>query len=155
MFASRSRYGVTIAALSLALLWQSAALAGDLDQLGGTWKVTAMSFDGKEVPADVARMMSYSFAKNKATARGRLASAGDRFLPMAGSDDYTVTLGKSGDLKTIDLKPTGRGRTLVGIYDLDGDTLKLCIGYTGQRPKQFSSAGATGVSMMTCQRESK
>jgi uncharacterized protein (TIGR03067 family) len=128
----------------------------DQEKLAGTWKITTMTFDGEDVPAEVAKMLSYTFTGNKATARGRLVSSGGRFLPAAGTDSYTIALGTSGKLKTIDLKPTARGRkTIPGIYELDGDTLKLCLNFAGQRPKEFSSQGGQGISLMTCAREKK
>lgn len=48
----------------------------------------------------------------------------------------------------IDLKY--HGQNTPGLYDLDGDTLKLCLGGAGARPTQF--AGAAGTMLMVLKR---
>ena len=44
------------------------------------------------------------------------------------------------------MKATGQTTPLIvqGIYDLDGDTLKLCLNRTGERPKSFDTKGEKG-----------
>lgn len=51
------------------------------------------------------------------------------------------------DKKTIDMKPTSgnfKGKTLLGIYKLDGDTLSIAFAEK-ERPKDFESKEGSGV----------
>jgi uncharacterized protein (TIGR03067 family) len=51
----------------------------------------------------------------------------------------TTTSPKSIDLISID-HPSGKTFTEVGIYEWDGETLRLCMDNTGkERPKEFKS----------------
>lgn len=58
--------------------------------------------------------------------------------------------------KTMDMLPSeGRykGKTLLGIYELDGDTLKICFAEPGKdRPTEFTSKGS-GVVLAIHKRE--
>ena len=75
-------------------------------------------------------------------------------LVIAG-DKYTVTVGKLVDQgivkidpaakpKTMDIVGTegpNKGKTLLAIYELDKDTLRVCYDLTGKsRPKEFSTS---------------
>jgi|SRR5579884_386972 len=59
----------------------------------------------------------------------------------------TYKLDPTAKPKAIDVVMKGRGgkeQTLLGIYELNGDTLKLCIAWEGgQRPATFESSGTT------------
>src|SRR5882724_10216658 len=75
-------------------------VAKDLKALAGTWKVVRETFDGEEVPAEVAEKMSLIVRKELVTIRGGLAKAGDRFIPLASQTPYKVSLGASARPKT-------------------------------------------------------
>ena len=47
------------------------------------------------------------------------------------------------------------GKTALGIYELDGDTLKWCANEPGgnERPKKFSSEAGTKYLLVTLKRE--
>jgi uncharacterized protein (TIGR03067 family) len=94
----------------------------------------------------------------------RLIFSGDEFSIKKG--DETVIKGKfkidsSKKPKQIELEITQAsneqfdGKTAVGIYELDGDTLKWCSNKPGdsERPKEFASDGGTSHLLVTLKRE--
>ena len=82
-------------------------------------------------------------------------------------EKYTMTLkeGKSFEgsmkvdatAKSIDLIPGDgkyKGKTLLGIYELDGDTLKICFAEPGkERPKTFVSKADSGIVLAVHKKE--
>ena len=87
-------------------------------------------------------------------------------LVLAG-DAYTVTVGKSVDRGTIklDLAKTpkamdiiggegpNKGKTFLAIYELSGDTLKICYDLTGKaRPTEFKTQKGALQFLVTYQR---
>jgi uncharacterized protein (TIGR03067 family) len=59
--------------------------------------------------------------------------------------------------KTIDLTLTGgsnKGKTLAGIYQLDGDNLKVCLFGVGKdRPKEFDTKKGTDGMLLVLKRK--
>ena len=93
----------------------------------------------------------------------RLIFSGDEFSVKKG--DETMIKGKfkinsSKKPKEIDMefveakRENLRGKTTLGIYEIDGDTLKWCWNKPGgERPKQFSSKGTDVHLLVTLKRE--
>jgi uncharacterized protein (TIGR03067 family) len=54
--------------------------------------------------------------------------------------------------KTIDLQLPGKPEKL-GIYELEGDTLKVCFDTEGERPKEFAIEAKSGKTLFVLQRE--
>ena len=49
-----------------------------------------------------------------------------------------------------------KGKTALGIYELEGDTLKLCYSQPGKdRPKEFTAAKGSGQAMSVWKRDKK
>jgi uncharacterized protein (TIGR03067 family) len=59
--------------------------------------------------------------------------------------------------KTIDITFTEgpeKGKTIVGIYELEGDTYKVCINVNGkERPKEFAAKAGSGHGLEVLKRE--
>lgn len=59
--------------------------------------------------------------------------------------------------KTIDMIFTEgpeKGKTSLGIYELDGDNLKICLGLVGRdRPKEYLTKQNSGHALETLERE--
>jgi uncharacterized protein (TIGR03067 family) len=100
-------------------------------KLAGTWKVESARVNGTDAPL----------------AGGQVTFSGDRMTTRVGGKEETVSFRVDPSKKppTIDfasVDQTAKGEAPgKGIYDLDGDTLKLCIGSADQRPTQFSDKG--------------
>jgi uncharacterized protein (TIGR03067 family) len=99
--------------------------------LDGTWKVVSASFDGKPRPAD-------RFRDIRVTISGRqyATTKGGQVVERA-----TMTADPSKQPKTIDLafaEGESKGQTLLGIYELSGDTLRIVMTEPGKaRPADF------------------
>jgi uncharacterized protein (TIGR03067 family) len=62
--------------------------------------------------------------------------------------------------KTIDTEVTAgdlKGNTIQGIYEIDGDTLRVCVVLPGkcERPTEFSGKAGSGCNLTIYKREKK
>ena len=129
----------------------SAALAAgkpatDLDHFQGPWKVVKLTFNGRSAPAEVVEKGKYVFKKNKLTIRESETSR----------QECEFTLNPDQDPKTIDIVGSdgpAKGKKMLGIYRIKGDTLTLCLGE--ERPKEFSDADKAGLLELERQKEEK
>ena len=115
--------------LSLAVTF---ALPAVLDKpLEGKWELTSLERDGKPDAAMQGAVRVHEGDKYSLTPKG----------------GKTVTGTYTADAKTLDMKPDDgryKGKTLLGIYKIEGDTLTICFADPGQpRPTEFASK--TGV----------
>lgn len=123
-----------------------AAIQAEHDRFAGAWSYVSVVNEGTSVPADGLKA-------------SRLVLKGDRFTltePTATHQgkfavNPTVTPG------TIDVRFTEgprAGKTIRGIYELNTDTCKVCIGIDEQpRPTAFSSQPGSGMVFEVLKRE--
>jgi uncharacterized protein (TIGR03067 family) len=112
----------------------------------GTWKIVSIEMGGKNLPENVFR-------------KSRLVLEGNRFTQTEGKvtykGTYKVDLDKTP--KQIDITFTEgpeKGKTIHGIYELDADVYKLCIGLAGKgRPAEFSSKPGSGQALEVLRRD--
>jgi uncharacterized protein (TIGR03067 family) len=106
----------------------------DIEALRGTWNMVSMEMDGRKYPAAGSQIV---------IERGRFTS-----LNMGAEYSGTVATDESANPRTFDLVfETGpeKGNRSLGIYELDGDTWKICLGLTGKtRPTKFVSTPGSG-----------
>ncbi len=121
--------------------------AADQKNLQGTWKVLESEEGGQK-------------ASKKALENLRLVIRGDRIIFRKGDMDqrsYSFTLDPAKKPPTIDvvrLDGRTKGKAGLGIYALDGDTLRICMDNLGKkRPEGFATGTNKGVSLMTLKRE--
>ena len=111
--------------------------AEDWHKLKGNWQaVEILTLDGRAVSPDEVKAV-------------KLTCAGaDRMIFLAAKNtdkhECSVKLDASKKPKAIDLKALdgeSKGDVLLGIYQLDGDTLKLCVASEPKidRPSRFTS----------------
>lgn len=105
----------------------------DLDRLQGTWVLVAMEHEGDESPADAFEGWTAEYRGNQVTLR-----AGDNTRRRG-----IVTLDPERNPKAIntwDKDGPYEDQTVPGIYQLDGDTMKLCFARPGEeRPTEFTT----------------
>jgi uncharacterized protein (TIGR03067 family) len=120
------------------------AAAKELKQLAGTWIPTSAQVNGSIASPEEVRKMKVVLAGEKWTLHleGKTAEA-------------TFKIDPTKKPKTIDFHPANaKGQVLVGIYELNGDTLRICLPEpsTGkERPTEFS--GKDGKSLTIYERE--
>lgn len=135
-----TRYSASLLAVGLLLLPATAAHAADKDKLQGYWKVEKAVRDGMEMP-------------NEERDKLKLEFKGDKVIPHEGDrteEAAEFVLDETKKPKAIDIKPPkGEEKLVKGIYELTGDTLKICFARAGERPTEFSSAA--GSKMMFIQ----
>ena len=137
-----TRYGITLLTVGL-VLFVSQARADDKEdkeKLQGEWSLASVELNGKsqKIPGAM-----YKFEGNKVYASRTGVEEAE------GSFD----IDSSKKPKTLDM--TGKGQLLKAIYELDGDTLKICMpgGSDLPRPTEFKSAEK--VMVMTLKRVKK
>ncbi len=123
----------------------------DKNQLQGTWQVTAGVSDGKPIPKDQLERMKIVFAGEKMS-----------LFPPDGKKalESTFVVDSSKEPKAIDTTRAeggARGKTANGIYELDGDTLKLClpVRLDKERPTAFAAPENSGQVLLTLKRVKK
>jgi uncharacterized protein (TIGR03067 family) len=117
----------------------------DLDHLQGAWQMQSGIQAGVEAQAEAVAKVKMTFKGNKVTLGGG---------PQ--TQEATITLDASKMPATIDMTLDKPDRTLQGIYQLEGDTMKLCLGRPGTaRPKEFASKEGSEATLMIFKREKK
>ena len=118
----------------------------DLEKLQGVWTIVSLEMDGKAVPAS-------------AIGKARITIEGDRFVSsgMGATYEGKVEIDESATPRTFDVKFDAgpeKGNTSYAIYELDGDTWRLCLTTRGStRPKKFATEPGTGVALEILKRE--
>ncbi len=110
------------------------------ERLEGKWKLTSKqasaSFEG--VPVEFGLFVV-------AANTGKLEVKGDKFITNIGKDttELTIVLDSTKNPKTVDAK-IGKDKVVFrGIYELNKDSMRLCISGKGDRPKEFKNSPDT------------
>ena len=117
----------------------------DLDLLQGSWRITGLEMEGREMPEE-------TFGE------GRITIQGDRFTSTGMGAEYsgTVVLDASASPKRLDMlfdSGPESGNTNPGIYEISGDRWRICLATRGAvRPTKFDSAAASGFVLETLAR---
>jgi uncharacterized protein (TIGR03067 family) len=128
----------------------SPAETAEADKLQGVWEVTTWKENGVE---------DRNFVESQSP---KLVLDGDKHAWKAGpaSHEGTFKVGSKGNLRTLDLSITtaGTGRIQLGIYELDGDVLKICFAHMDatERPTTFASTADRAeyiLAVLKCQKK--
>ena len=105
----------------------------ELKKFQGTWTFESVEAGGKKLPADQFKGITLTFEGDKYAVK-----KGDEVVEAA-----TQKLDPSRSPKSLDAKVTdgpNKGAVILGIYEISGDTLKVCFDPEGKkRPTQFKS----------------
>jgi uncharacterized protein (TIGR03067 family) len=106
----------------------------ELQMFKGTWTFESVETGGKEAPAAEFKGISVTFEGDKYSVK-----KGDELIQAA-----TLKLDPSKSPKTLDVtvaEGPNKGAVMPGIYEISGDTLKVCFDPEGKkRPTQFKGA---------------
>lgn len=126
----------------------------DHEKLVGSWKLVAAEHNGRELAKDDVPDVTLIHEEHK-----------DGVHPFAVKSEGKVTArgtfthgeGTSGKYHTYDAQYTegpSKGKTVLGIYELNGDTLKLAWDSPGKdRPKDFKTKAGTDLVVRTYKRQ--
>jgi uncharacterized protein (TIGR03067 family) len=119
---------------------------GKDDTLEGTWLPSTAEFGGKPFPEEVRKMI-------------RLEIKGDEYTVTIGavSDRGTCKLDPSAKPRTLDITGTegpNKGKTILAIYERDGDTLRVCYDLGGKnRPTEFKTTAGSRLFLVEYKRQ--
>jgi uncharacterized protein (TIGR03067 family) len=115
------------------------AIKKEYDKFEGTWKMESFMMDGKPSPIK-------DFADFKMTLKG------DTFTTEGaeGKSSGTYKIDPTKKPKTLDIifvNGALDGVTMLGVYELDGDTYKVCLPTApgAERPKELASKEGSGL----------
>jgi uncharacterized protein (TIGR03067 family) len=117
----------------------------DLERLQGTWSVRTLELDGQQTPE---AMLGDT----------RIEVKGDRFTTSGMGATYfgKLALDTSTNPPHIEMHFEAgpeNGHVNLGIYELDGDTWKICLSTRGtDRPSRFATSPGTGFALETLTR---
>jgi uncharacterized protein (TIGR03067 family) len=151
--------------LSLVLILAAGLLYGEIaraqdakkdqEQLQGTWMMVSREFMGKKASEEEIKKLN-----TKIVVKGDMITVWSK---DAGTDEVvsesTFKVDPTTKPKSLDFTMTSgpsKGQTAVAIYELEGDSLKVCyaVGET-KRPTQFAAANDTEWVLLTYKREKK
>jgi uncharacterized protein (TIGR03067 family) len=126
--------GFAASASALTLADEKADLENEVKKFQGTWTFESSASGGTELPIGELRGMLLTFEGDKHTVK-----KGDEVIQVG-----IQKLDPSKSPKTIDVTMTegpSKGMVMLGIYEIDQDTLKVCFDPQGKkRPTEFKSA---------------
>ena len=122
----------------------------ELEKIQGTWVVTSAEYNGGRVSAERAKTM-------------KLICKDDKYVQTEGDKEVekgSHKLDPSKKPKHMDITITDgehKGKTQLGIYELEGDSLRICVNRAGEkeRPAEFAAKPNTGYVMVVLKREKK
>jgi uncharacterized protein (TIGR03067 family) len=142
------RYGTLalVACILISAEGKKAKPTKDAEKMTGSWTVVEAVNNGEAAGEDDVKKLGVTFKDSTLTF-------------MTGDDTYEVPfkLDPAKKPKTIDATPGGgqfKDMKMLGIYEIKGDTLKMCYGLPGkERPKEFKSEGDSGTILLVLKRK--
>jgi len=117
----------------------------DLDLIQGSWTITALEVDGQAMPPAMLEAGLVTVKGNRFTSTG-MGPVYEGVLKLKAK-----TSPRQFDLE-FDAGPE-KGNTNLGIYELNGDTWKICLATRGTvRPSSFVSTAGSGFAVETLTR---
>lgn len=130
------------------LLFSHATQADDLKAMAGTWKVETAEAGGKKIESEDFKNITVKIAgtRYEVTVKDKL-------------DAGTLKLDETQQPKAMDATDTEGddvGKVVKAIYELSGDTLRVCYALEGgERPKELATKEGSPLLMLTYKREKK
>jgi uncharacterized protein (TIGR03067 family) len=115
----------------------------ELEKLQGTWQLVSAETNGKKAPGEQVRKV-------------RVVIRGDKHTVCFGeksvAEEVPFRIDPTKRPKTVDdLLPDGK--RILGIYEVNGDTLRSCVAPVGKdRPTQFSAEAGSGHTLRVFRR---
>jgi uncharacterized protein (TIGR03067 family) len=119
--------------------------ATEAKKLEGTWMPSAAEASGQAFPDELLKTM-------------KLVVTGDQYTVTVGKaiDKGTVKIDSAKTPKTMDIigvDGPNKGKTFLAIYEINGDTLRVCYDLAGKnRPTEFATKKGVPLFLATYQR---
>ena len=120
------------------------------ESFDGTWIITSVDIGGMKLSEDDLKKTP-----------GKITLAGDKWtlkigdMVSAGTSKIDTTK-KPAELDSTTTEGMDKGKTLKGIIELKGDSMKVCFATSGtSRPKEFSTKGQATYLLIEYKREKK
>jgi uncharacterized protein (TIGR03067 family) len=116
------------------------------ENFDGTWSLVSAEMAGQKMPDEFLKSI-------------KLVIKGDTYTVTAGEgvDKGTIKADASVKPKTLDITSTegpNKGKTILAIYELDGDNMRVCYDISGKaRPTEFKSPAGSQNFLVTYKRE--
>jgi len=121
----------------------------DMEKMQGEWTMASGERNGQAIPDEFVQSLKRTIKGNQYTVK--------REDEVINGGTYTIDATKSP--KAIDLKVTegqAAGQEMHGIYELDGDTIKICYANPGKpRPTEFTAKEGSEQTLATWKRAKK
>lgn len=114
-----------------------------MSSLEGRWQPVYAELDGEEAPRMLLEQMEIEFTRAEYAVRfgGQTADQG------------SYTLDAEGHLTLAGMIGPNAGKSIPGIYKFAGDTLSICYGLGGARPRKFATQGEEQLYLVNYQRK--
>jgi uncharacterized protein (TIGR03067 family) len=120
----------------------------DIEELQGTWSVETLQVNGGDMPSGMFKGAKIEIEDSRFTTSG-----------MGETYSGAIQIDASQQPKTLDMIFTSgvhKGLSSLGIYELNGQTWTLCLGFAGKdRPKGFATKAGSHSALETLKRESE
>jgi uncharacterized protein (TIGR03067 family) len=114
-------------------------------KIDGTWLAKTAELAGKELPKQTVKSLILTLKK------------GEYEVQAESKDRGTVTYRDSAKPREMDIKGVegpNKGKTLLAIYELSGDELKICYDLSGKsRPTEFKTRPKSQLFLVTYERK--
>jgi len=121
------------------------------DKADGAWIVVGMEQDGKKLPAEALDKLEM-----------KLIIKGENYEVSMGGKVIEKGTSSADETKkpiALDIKPAdgpNKGKTILAIAEIDGDSMKSCYNMEGKdRPKEFSTKEGSGHLLILFKRDAK
>jgi uncharacterized protein (TIGR03067 family) len=136
--------------LYVAMVWQPSSRGADddADGLQGVWIAQSMEADGKAAPAEAVKRMRLTFKGDKLFLRGNFDN--DR------EEECTYKVDPKKTPKQLDFTPPKETKAILGIYEVKGDELKICMRHgssTDGRPTEFATKADSKLVLLVLKRQ--
>ena len=139
--------GSALSVLAAAAADKDAAVKDEMKRLDGVWVIESILRDPREKGADEGKGIRCIIKDGKVVVK------------LPGEDKEagrcTITIDPAAKPKTLDITPDGEKESILAIYELDGDALKICWGSLEkkERPTDFASKPGSMQSLLVLKRE--
>ena len=115
----------------------------NMPSLEGRWQPVYAELDGDEAPKMMLDRMEIELLNGEYAVRFGGVTA----------DQGTYTIEADGHLTLAGMIGPNAGRTIPSIFKFAGDTLSICYGLGGTRPKKFTTQGGEQLYLANYQRK--